>query len=40
LPGFVEASSLAEILPPTIDPGLPLQHSLAVYQQLLTEVRA
>jgi transposase len=40
LPAFVVTPSLAEILPPIIDPGLPLQHSLAVYQQLLTEVHA
>ncbi len=40
LPTFIVAPSLAEILPSTVDPGMPLQHSLAVYQQLLTEVRA
>ena len=38
LPSFAATPSLSEILPPIIDPGLPLQHPLAVYQQLLTQV--
>lgn len=40
LPSLISTPGLAQIRPPLIDPSLPLQHPLTVYQQLLTEVRA